>query len=126
MTAPMALDGPITGPAFLAYVQQLLTPILDPRKTAIMDNLPAHKTAGMRAAIEATGAALRLLPPYSPDFNPIENAFAKFKACLRKSVPRTIPDCGMPSAMRCRNLRNGNVPTTSLRADMSQSDQILL
>ena len=60
MTAPMALDGPITGPAFLAYVQQLLTPILDPRKTAIMDNLPAHKTAGMRAAIEATGAALRL------------------------------------------------------------------
>ena len=61
-----------------------------------MDNLPAHKVAGVRDAIEATGAKLRLLPPYSPDFNPIENAFAKLKALLRKAANRTIPDlwCG--------------------------------
>ncbi len=56
-----------------------------------MDNLPAHKVAGVRAAIEATGARLRLLPPYSPDFNPIENAFSKLKALLRKAAARTIP-----------------------------------
>ena len=92
MIAPMVLDGPMTGPAFLAYVQQVLAPTLDARKTVIMDNLPAHRVAGVRAAIEATGARLRLLPPYSPDFNPIENAFAKLKALLRKAAARTIPD----------------------------------
>jgi transposase len=90
MTAPMVLDGPITGPAFLAYVQQVLAPTLDANKTVIMDNLPAHKVAGVRDAIEATGARLRLLPPYSPDFNPIENAFAKLKAIMRKPAARTI------------------------------------
>ena len=90
MIAPMVLDGPMTGPAFLAYVQQVLAPTLDARKTVIMDNLPAHRVAGVRAAIEATGARLRLLPPYSPDFNPIENAFSKLKAALRKAAARTI------------------------------------
>ncbi len=92
MTAPMVLDGPMTGPAFLAYVQQVLVPTLSPGNTVIMDNLPAHRVLGVRAAIEATGARLRLLPPYSPDFNPIENAYAKLKALLRKAAARTIPD----------------------------------
>jgi transposase len=92
MTAPMVLDGPMNGPAFLAYVQQVLAPTLRPGKVVVMDNLPAHKVAGVRAAIEARGARLRLLPPYSPDFNPIELAFSKLKALLRRAAARTIPE----------------------------------
>src|ERR1700712_4222974 len=76
LTAPMVLDGPMNGPAFLAYVQQVLVPTLRPGRVVVMDNLPVHKVAGVRAAIEEVGAQLWLLPPYSPDFNPIENAFA--------------------------------------------------
>lgn len=92
MTAPLVLDGPMNEAAFLAYVQQMLAPTLKQGDTVIMDNLPAHKVAGVRAAIKATGARMRLLPPYSPDFNPIENAFAKLKALLRKASARTVPD----------------------------------
>lgn len=92
MTAPMVLDGPMNGPAFLAYVEQMLAPTLRQGDTVIMDNLPSHKVAGVRAAIVAKGARLLLLPPYSPDFNPIENAFSKLKALLRKAAARTIPD----------------------------------
>lgn len=91
MTAPMVLDGPMNGPAFLAYVEQVLAPTLTPGDVVVMDNLPAHKVSGVRAAIERTGARLRLLPPYSPDFNPIELAFAKLKALLRRAAARTIP-----------------------------------
>jgi transposase len=91
LTAPMVLDGPMNGPAFLAYVEQVLVPTLRPGQIVVMDNLPAHKVAGVRAAIQAAGARLWLLPPYSPDFNPIENAFAKLKAILRKAAARTIP-----------------------------------
>ena len=91
LTAPMVLDGPMNGPAFLAYVEQVLVPTLRPGMIVVMDNLPAHKAAGVRAAIQATGARLWLLPPYSPDFNPIENAFAKLKAILRKAAARTVP-----------------------------------
>ncbi len=91
LTAPMVLDGPMNGQAFLAYVEQVLVPTLRPGQIVVMDNLPAHKVAGVRAAIQATGARLWLLPPYSPDFNPIENAFAKLKAILRKAAARTIP-----------------------------------
>ena len=90
MTAPMVLDGPMHGDAFLAYVDQVLAPTLNPGDVVIMDNLPAHKSARIRDAIERTGARLRFLPPYSPDFNPIEMAFAKLKALLRKAAPRTI------------------------------------
>jgi transposase len=86
----MVLDGPMTGPAVLAYVEQVLVPTLRPGQIVVMDNLPAHKVAGVRTAIEAAGARLWLLPPYSPDFNPIENAFAKLKAILRKAATRTI------------------------------------
>ena len=92
MTAPMVLDGAMNGPAFLAYVEQVLAPTLSPGDVVVMDNLPAHKSAGVRTVIEAAGASLRHLPPYSPDFNPIEQAFSKLKAILRKAAARTIPD----------------------------------
>lgn len=92
MTAPMVLDGAMHGSAFLAYVQQVLVPELQPGDIVVMDNLPAHKITGVRQAIEAAGATMLLLPPYSPDFNPIEMAFSKLKALIRKAAPRTIPD----------------------------------
>ncbi len=90
MTAPMVLDGPMNCAAFQAYVDQVLVPTLHRGDTVIMDNLPAHKGAGVRQAIEAAGAVLRYLPPYSPDLNPIENASAKLKAELRKVAARTM------------------------------------
>jgi transposase len=90
MTAPMVLDGPMTGSAFLAYVEQVLVPSLRRGDVVIMDNLPAHRRPAVRIAIEAAGAKLLHLPPYSPDLNPIENAFAKLKATLRKAAARTI------------------------------------
>ena len=90
MTAPMVLDGAMNGDAFRAYVEQVLAPTLSPGDVVIMDNLPAHKAAGVREAIEAAGATLRYLPPYSPDFSPIENAFSKLKALLRAKAERTI------------------------------------
>ena len=92
LTAPMVLDGPMNGPAFLTYVEQVLVPTLKRGMIVVMDNLAAHRIAGVRTAIEAAGARLLLLPPYSPDFNPIENAFAKLKAILRKVAARTIPN----------------------------------
>ena len=90
MVAPMVLDGPINRDAFLAYVNQVLVPELTPGDIVVMDNLSSHKGAGVREAIEAAGAHLLYLPPYSPDFNPIENAFAKLKALLRKAAERTV------------------------------------
>jgi transposase len=90
MTAPMVLDGPMNREAFVAYASQVLAPTLSQGDIVIMDNLPAHKGDAVRQAIEATGAALVFLPPYSPDFNPIENAFAKLKALLRKAAERTV------------------------------------
>jgi len=92
MTAPMVLDGPMTAEWFLAYVEQILIPTLAPGDVVIMDNLAAHKSAAIRQAIEAAGATLLYLPPYSPDFNPIERAFAKFKAFLRKAAARTVDE----------------------------------
>ena len=90
MTAPMVLDGPINGLAFQAYVDQVLVPELKPGDVVVMDNLGSHKGVSVRNSIEAAGARLLYLPPYSPDFNPIENAFAKLKALLRKAAERTI------------------------------------
>ncbi|WP_166298805.1 IS630 family transposase [Bradyrhizobium sp. 2S1] len=92
LIAPLVLDGPMDGDAFLAYVEQLLAPSLQPGDTVIMDNLPAHKVHGVREAIRAVGASLLYLPPYSPDFNPIEMAFSKLKALLRAAAARTMPD----------------------------------
>jgi transposase len=90
ITAPMVLDGPLDGEAFLLYVREFLCPTLIPGDLVIADNLPSHKVAGVKEAIEATGASLCYLPPYSPDFNPIEKFFAKFKALLRKAARRTV------------------------------------
>ncbi len=92
LTAPMVLDGPMHGAAFLAYVEQVLVPTLVPGDQVMMDNLPAHKVAGVKEAIEAAGATRVLLPPYSPDFNPSEQAFAKLKALLRKAAARSVDD----------------------------------
>jgi transposase len=88
--APMTLDGPMNGEAFRAWTEQLLAPALRQDDIVVMDNLPSHKVAGIRAAIEARGAFLLYLPPYSPDLNPIEQVFAKFKAALRKAAARTV------------------------------------
>jgi transposase len=90
MTAPFVYDGAMNGTVFLAYVEQVLLPTLKPGDVVVMDNLPAHKAAGVREAIERAGATPTFLPPYSPDFNPIENAFAKLKALLRARAERSI------------------------------------
>jgi transposase len=88
--APMLLDGPMDGEVFHAWCEQMLAKALRPGDIVIMDNLAAHKVAGIRQAIEACVATLFYLPPYSPDLNPIENAFAKLKAHVRKAAARTI------------------------------------
>lgn len=88
--APAVFDGPIDNPTFRAYVEQVLVPTLRPGDVVVLDNLAVHKQPEIRAAIEAVGAHLRFLPPYSPDFNPIELAFAKLKAFLRAARPRTF------------------------------------
>jgi transposase len=90
LMATMVLDGPINREAFQAYVEQVLVRELRPGDVVIMDNLSSHKGAAIRQAIEAAGASLIFLPPYSPDFNPIENAFAKLKALLRAAAERTV------------------------------------
>ncbi len=90
LVAPMLLDGAMDGDAFLAYVEQVLVKELAPGDVVIMDNLPAHKVSGVRKTIESAHAQLLYLPPYSPDFNPIEMAFSKLKAILRKAAARSI------------------------------------
>ena len=90
LTAPCVIDGPMNGNTFLAYVEQILAPSLKPGDIVVLDNLSAHKVAGVREAVEAAGARLLYLPPYSPDFNPIEQLFAKIKALLRKAAERSV------------------------------------
>jgi transposase len=92
ITAPWLLDGAMNGRAFRTYVADVLAPTLQPGDTVVLDNLPAHKVSGVRERIEAVGGQLLYLPAYSPDFNPIELAFAKLKALLRSAAARTIPD----------------------------------
>ena len=89
MVAPLVLDGPMTGAWFRAYVEQMLAPALSPGDVVVMDNLAAHKVAGVREAIQAVGASVLYLPPYSPDLNPIEQLFAKLKAMLRSAAARS-------------------------------------
>jgi transposase len=90
MVAPMVLDGPINGASFVAYIEQCLAPTLKRGDIVVIDNLPAHKVPGVKEAIEAAGATLQYLPQYSPDLNPIEMPFSKFKAFLRKVSERTV------------------------------------
>jgi transposase len=89
IVAPLVLDGPMTGPAFRAYVEQFLAPSLAPGDVVVLDNLAAHRVDGIRQAIAAVGASILYLPPYSPDLNPIEQLFAKLKALLRRAAART-------------------------------------
>jgi transposase len=91
LTATQVLDGPMTGARFRGYVTDVLVPTLRPGDTVVLDNLPCHKAAAVRAAVEAAGCHLRYLPPYSPDLNPIELAFAKLKRLLRSDGHRAIP-----------------------------------
>ena len=90
IAAPFVLDGPINRSAFEIYVEKVLVPELRPGDIVVMDNLSSHKGAAIRTMIEAAGASLLYLPPYSPDFNPIEKAFSKLKAHLRKAAERTV------------------------------------
>jgi transposase len=111
LTAPGVIDGPMDGDRFLAYVAQVLVPTLRPRDIVVADNLPAHHVDGVRELIAAAGAQLWYLPPYSPDFNPIELCFAKLKAIVRAARCRSIEtlwpllgECLVRfSAAECRN-----------------------
>jgi transposase len=99
LVAPLVLDGPINGPAFRAWVEQMLAPQLRPGDIVVLDNLGSHKVNGIAEAVQAAGAQLRYLPPYSPDYNPIEQVFAKLKTLLRKAARRTVDTlCGPLSA----------------------------
>lgn len=112
LAAPMVIDCAVNGDIFRAYVEQVLVPTLRPGDIVVMDNLASHKVEGVRTLIEAAGAELRFLPPYSPDLNPIEQAFAKLKTLLRKAEARSVEalwnaigqllDCITPQ--ECRNL----------------------
>lgn len=90
ITAPMVLDGPMTGEAFRVYIEDFLCPTLKPGDIVIADNLRSHKVSGIQSAIEGVGATILYLPPYSPDLNPIEKYFSKLKALLRKLAARTV------------------------------------
>ncbi len=90
LTAPLVIDGAINGELFLAYARRVLVPTLKRGDIVVMDNLSSHKRAGVREAIESAGARLLYLPPYSPDFNPIEQAFSKFKRLLQTAAERTV------------------------------------
>lgn len=90
LTAPYVIDGPMDGPAFLAYIEDVLVPTLGKGDIVLMDNVRTHKIDGVAEALKAAGAKVRYLPAYSPDLNPIEMAFAKLKAALRKGAARTV------------------------------------
>jgi hypothetical protein len=118
ITAPLVLDGPIDGQAFLGYVRQCLCPTLQPGDIALADNLPSHKVAGVQQALAARGASLRLLPPYSPDFTPSKTCSPSSRRCSKR--PLTAPSmgsgrksafCSIPSPQR-------SAPTTSEQQDI--------
>ena len=104
IVAPVVFDGPIDGPSFLAYVEQMVAPCLQLGDVVLMDNLSAHKQPAVEAAIRAAGASLLFTPPYSPDFNPIENFFSKLKAYLRKVQARTKSDLDAAIVTCCATL----------------------
>ncbi len=118
MTAPFVYDGAMNGNVFRAYVEQVLAPTLSEGDTVVMDNLPAHKAAGIRDTIEAAGARLMFLPPYSPDFNPVENAFSKLKAPLRQG--REDDRRTMGHGRLGHRPLHPNAQTTSRQQDMNR------
>jgi transposase len=120
LDAPLLVDGPMDGNIFLAYIEQVLAPCLSPGNIVVCDNLSCHKVDGVRQAIEAQGAQIRYLPPYSPDLNPIEMAFSKLKTWMRKIAARDFNHLcmGVGSAISqfspsdCRNyFRHANYAT---------------
>lgn len=120
LDAPLLVDGPMDGTIFLAYVEQVLAPCLNPGNIVVCDNLSCHKVDGVREVIEAQGAQIRYLPPYSPDLNPIEMAFSKLKTYMRKIAARDFDHlcAGVGSAVSqftpsdCRNyFRHANYAT---------------
>ena len=118
--APCVFDGPINGETFQLYVEQILVPSLRPGDIVIMDNLGSHRGKAIRSAIASKGARLLFLPPYSPDLNPIEQAFAKLKHLMRKA--RNAPSKRLGGASACSSARsaNTNVPTTFKTQAMHQ------
>jgi len=114
LTAPLVIDGAINGKIFLAWVKQELLPTLQTGDIVVMDNLSSHKVAGVKEAIESVGAKMLYLPPYSPDFNPIENVFSKLKTLVRKAKVRKMEDlwrklgelCDVFSPQECQNYFN--------------------
>ncbi len=116
MVAPLVIDGPINGEWFEVYVAQVLVPILKPGDVVILDNLSSHKRPAARAMIEAAGARMLFLPPYSPDFNPIEKASSKLKALLRKAVERTVTGGRKGSRRSFRVGRPGTRPPNTTSA----------
>ena len=126
LTAPCVIDGPINGASFRAYVEQVLVPILAPDDIVVMDNLGSHKGRAIRAAIRAAKAKLFFLPAYSPDLNPIEQAFAKMKTLLRKPTPEPSMRPGEPSARCSTASPQQNAQITSPTLDMLQPNQIAL
>jgi transposase len=120
LTAPLVVDGAINGDIFRAYVEQVLAPTLKSGDIVILDNLGSHKVIGVREAVEACGAAIVYLPPYSPDLNPIEQAFPKLKALLRKIAARTVSRL-MPSVTCSTASPRTNAGITSQTPDMFHS-----
>ena len=90
LTAPMVIDGAMNSAVFVAYVRHVLLPTLRPGDIVVMDNLSSHKASGVREDIESVGARVAYLPPYSPDFNPIEQAYSKLKWLVRSAAERTV------------------------------------
>jgi transposase len=112
-TAPCVFDGPINGDCFRAYVEQQLIPVLKPGDIVIMDNLGSHKSAALRRIIRGAGARLWYLPPYSPDLNPIEQAFAKIKHWMRIAQKRTLEDICVTSGTLSQLSSPANAATIS-------------
>jgi transposase len=126
IVAPWVIGGAMDGAAFRTYVEQVLVPELRKDDVVVMDNLPAHKVAGVREAIRAAGASTLYLPPYSPDLNPIEQVFAKIKAILRKAGARTKPLSGTPSVRRSTPSTPTSATDTSPTQVMSSTSRELL
>ena len=123
IAAPFVLDGPINRVAFETYVGKVLVPELEPGDIVIMVNLSSHKGPRVRQMIEAAGATLHFLPPYGPDFNPIENAFSKLKAHLRKAAERTVDGLGTQSGLSSTCSRPTNAGTSSRPQETMQRDR---
>jgi transposase len=127
LSAPCVFDGAITGVRFLAYGEQVLAPTLRAGDLVVMDNLAAHKVAGVRDAIAAAGAEVLYLPPYSPDLNPIEHAFAKLKALLRTAAARTIEGAlahHRPTARRLQPRRMCPLPRPRRLCSVQSADAL--